>query len=117
MSAPSFLVNDEGYKSDSGWSSLEAPTYDYDGDGDLEVWDDGRFKYTPPSGNFVGIDTFTYEACDKNDKNQCDEGLVTIQVMGDSENPNQPNWPVPQSDYYTGKQIHYSDRLIESQFI
>jgi gliding motility-associated-like protein len=51
--------------------------------GSVTMASDGTFVYTPNSG-FVGIDTFTYNACDN--LGNCYEALVTIEVQDDPSN-------------------------------
>lgn len=47
--------------------------------GSVTIQDDGSVEYTPVT-NFVGIDTFVYQACEE-DTTNCDTATVTVHVM------------------------------------
>ncbi|WP_115124296.1 Ig-like domain-containing protein, partial [Marinirhabdus gelatinilytica] len=47
----------------------------------------GVYTYTPPTG-FEGVDTFTYTICDDGNPQLCDDAIVEITVVGNSEENN-----------------------------
>ena len=49
-------VKDDGF-------NLFVESYNFNGQGKLDMKEDGSFKYTPPSG-YTGTGSFTYKACD-----------------------------------------------------
>lgn len=58
--------------------------------GKVKVYQDGKIRYDPPKGTWVGTDTFTYQACHIVDgviTEVCDSATVTIDVIVD---PNRP---------------------------
>ncbi|MGV6829896.1 MAG: Ig-like domain-containing protein, partial [Flavobacteriales bacterium] len=56
---------------------------------------DGTYDYTPPT-DFVGEDTFVYQICDGGSPQACDTATVTIQVVDDPIQGNDP--PVANND-------------------
>ncbi len=57
---------------------------------------DGSYTYTPDPG-FIGTDTFEYEVCDS--KGDCDQAVVTIDVIGPDPSGNNP--PIATNDATT----------------
>jgi len=63
--------------------------------GNLVFNPDGTYTYTP-ANDFVGFDTFVYEICDGGNPQACDEAIVTIEVMDDPTQDNDP--PIANND-------------------
>ncbi|CAB9497935.1 Inherit from COG: Hemolysin-type calcium-binding [Seminavis robusta] len=61
--------------------SLFVDSYDFvgDGQGDLDVDDDGSFEYEP-DGDFLGTESFTYEVCYREWPDLCAQGTATFTV-------------------------------------
>jgi len=64
--------------------------------GTVVINPDGTYTYTPDPG-FIGTDTFEYEVCDS--KGDCDQAIVTIDVIGIDINGNNP--PIATNDATT----------------
>jgi hypothetical protein len=75
VSAPGLLANDSDTDGDGLTVSSTPLTQPL---GDLTLFADGSFAYTPPVG-FTGMDSFTYEVSDGNGGNA--EATVSIEVM------------------------------------
>ena len=68
--------------------------------GSVTINADGTFTYTPDQG-FVGIDKFTYQICDDNANQACDQAVVTIDVR---DIPATNNTTVAVDDVYNAKE-------------
>ncbi|TVR82988.1 MAG: tandem-95 repeat protein, partial [Rhodospirillales bacterium] len=82
------LANDEDPEGDP----ITVISYGYGGPGELTVYTNGNFEYTPAPG-FVGVDTFTYTIADSFGA----EATATVSL----EVPNQP--PIARDDFFNAR--------------
>jgi gliding motility-associated-like protein len=59
--------------------------------GTVTIYSDGSFVYMPDEG-FIGIDTFIYEICDNGIPSLCDQALVWIKVLPDTDCDGVPDY-------------------------
>lgn len=86
VDAPGILANDS-----QAMDKAVANHEEHDGfRGNVRVYADGRIRYDPPRGDFLGTDSFTYTVCRTRNgvfTAECASAVVTIQVIVD---PNKP---------------------------
>jgi Bacterial Ig domain len=79
-------------------------------DGDLDLDDDGTFRYTPDKC-FSGDDSFTYTVCYK-DFDDMESNEATVKIRVSSSSGGRPEIPKPQDDtyeVYEGEELRVSE--------